>query len=175
MYKSGICHTKPAISLKRSDLEPKVLYRVSVETPARAIDWRQIRRPRLNVGLLFREKLFYNGYLAHFCRSSTKFGNERLGLANRFLQYRPLYSPNFVNFVRGSRDQEMLSLSPAVISLVHLQSGFSRLPYVCRYPSFGVRSIHCVARRLGTSFLFKCPHRAVVPCDSTAFLFKTKK
>jgi len=37
--------------------------------------------------------------------------------------------------------------------------------------SFSVVSIHCVARGLGASFLYKCLHRAVVPCDSTAFLF----
>ena len=37
--------------------------------------------------------------------------------------------------------------------------------------SFSVVSIHCVARRLGASFLHKCPHRALVPGDSTAFLF----
>jgi len=32
--------------------------------------------------------------------------------------------------------------------------------------SFSVLSIHCVVRELGANFL----HRAVVPCDSTAFL-----
>jgi len=39
--------------------------------------------------------------------------------------------------------------------------------------SFIVLSVHCVARGLAASFLYKTsvPHRAVVPCDSTAFLF----
>jgi len=32
MYKSGICDTKPAISLKRSSLEPNLYYRLSIET-----------------------------------------------------------------------------------------------------------------------------------------------
>jgi len=39
--------------------------------------------------------------------------------------------------------------------------------------SFSVLSVQCVARGLAASFLYKTsvPHRAVVPCDSTAFLF----
>jgi len=37
--------------------------------------------------------------------------------------------------------------------------------------SFSVVSIHCVARGLGASFLNSVPHHAVVPGDSTAFLF----
>jgi len=40
---------------------------------------------------------------------------------------------------------------------------------------FNVLCIHFViARRLGASFLYKCPHRAVVPCYSTAFLLKIR-
>jgi len=38
--------------------------------------------------------------------------------------------------------------------------------------SFSVLSIHCVARRLGASFLHKFLRRAVVPCDSMAFLLE---
>jgi len=38
--------------------------------------------------------------------------------------------------------------------------------------SFSVLSIHCVARGLGASFLYKSAlHRAVFSSDSTAFLF----
>jgi len=36
--------------------------------------------------------------------------------------------------------------------------------------SFSVLSIHCVARGLGVSFLYKCLHRVAVQCDSTPFL-----
>jgi len=39
--------------------------------------------------------------------------------------------------------------------------------------SFSVLSIHCVARGLDATFLYKCSaSRAVFPCDSTAFLLE---
>jgi len=36
--------------------------------------------------------------------------------------------------------------------------------------AISVVSIHCVARGLCASFLYKCPHRAVVPSDRMTFL-----
>jgi len=76
--------------MKRSSLEPKLLQNVFSAGP---IDWRQIRWPMVNVGLLFLEKTFPQWYIAHFCRSATKFGRVR-GLANQNL------FPNFANIGR---------------------------------------------------------------------------
>jgi len=66
MHKSGICDIKPAISLKRSSLQPKVLqsaYRDSCTAyrlVANLVTWSELWPT-------FRgAKFFHDGYLAHF-------------------------------------------------------------------------------------------------------------
>jgi len=67
MCKSGTCDTKPAISLKRSSLEPNLLqsvYRNSC-TAYRLVT--NLATSGVNFGLLFQAATFFhNGYLAHF-------------------------------------------------------------------------------------------------------------
>jgi len=79
-----ICDTKPAIVLKRSGLELKLLqsvYRNSCTAYRLVTIW----WPRVNFGLLFREANFSTTDISQtFCRSVTKFGRFR-GLANRNL------------------------------------------------------------------------------------------
>ena len=84
MCKGGICDTKPAIALKRSGLELKLLQSVyrNMCTAYRLVT---IWWPRVNFGLLFREANFSTTDISQtFCRSVTKFGRFR-GLANRNL------------------------------------------------------------------------------------------
>jgi len=66
MYKSGICDTKPARSLKRSGLQPKLLQNVQRNS---------CTAYRLVTNLVNQDELwptfpgafsFHNGYLAHF-------------------------------------------------------------------------------------------------------------
>jgi len=63
-----ICNIEPAISLKQSSLEPKLLYRVSIEALFRALSIGDKSGDlRGNFGLLFRPATFFhNGYVAHF-------------------------------------------------------------------------------------------------------------
>ena len=96
MCKRGICDTEPAISLKQSSLEPKLLYRVSIEALFRALSIGDKSGDlRGNFGLLFREQTFPTADVSHTsCRSATKFLNVGvLPIAT--------YSPNIVNFVPG--------------------------------------------------------------------------
>jgi len=74
MYKSGICNTKPVVSLKRSSLEPKLLQTVYRNLCTRlCIDWWQVWWSKANFGLLFRgAKFFRKGYLAHFLSERDK-------------------------------------------------------------------------------------------------------
>jgi len=98
MYKSGICDTKPAISLKRSSLDSRAKlttesHRVSIDTRVRPIDWWQIW---WTLAYFSGEQLFHNGYLEFlriFSWSATIFRRVR-GLANRnlFPEFRELWS-----------------------------------------------------------------------------------
>jgi len=75
MFKSGICDTKPAISLKRSSLEPKLLLIIVCRNSCTAY--------RLVTNLVTFElwptfpvsKIFPRNISHTFCRSATKFGN----------------------------------------------------------------------------------------------------
>jgi len=98
MCKSGICDTKPATSLKRDSLVPKVLqsvYRNSCTT------YRLV--PNLvTYGELWPTfpgaKFFHRGYRAHF------FVDAKRNLAALGVWPMETYFPNFVNFGPGSRD-----------------------------------------------------------------------
>jgi len=162
MCKSGICYTKPAIFLKQNSLEPKLLQNVH-KTPVWPIDWWQIWRPMINFGLLFRGvKFFHHGYLVHFLSERDEIW-QRWGLANwnLFPEFRKLWSGGPVipcsdmhNYFTGTL----------------LKWFFDNFALFA--DSFSVLSIHCVARCLGASFLYKCPasRGGLVPCDSTALL-----
>jgi len=95
-----------------------------------------------------------------FCQSATKFGNVG-GLANRnlFSEFRELWSAGPVipcgDIHRSSID--------ALVKWF-----FDNLPMFA--DSFSVLFIHCVARGLEQAFCTSAVHRAVVSCDSTAFL-----
>ena len=91
-----------------------------------------------------------------FCRSATKVGRVR-DLANRKF-------PNFVNFgPAGSRDSMHQSFTDALVKWL-----FRQLPMFA--DSFRLVSVHCVAEDYVQAFCTSVPHRAVVPCDITAFL-----
>ena len=83
----------------------------------------------------------------NFCRSATKFGNVR-GLANRnlFPEFRELWSGGSV-IPCGDMHQ------PFADTLV--KRFFDNFPMFA--DGFSVLSIHCVARGLGESFLYKRP------------------
>jgi len=94
-----------------------------------------------------------------FCRSATKFGSVG-GLANRnlFTEFGELWSGGHV-IQRGEKHQSFTD------TLV--KSFFDNFPMFA--DSLSVLSIHGVARGLGAS-LTSALHRAVLPCDNTAFL-----
>ena len=89
MCKSDIIDTKPAISQKRSSLQPQLLqsvYRNSCTTFGDKSD-----RLGWTLAYFSGKENFCTRDISHtFCRSATKFGRVR-GLANR-------HSPNLVNF-----------------------------------------------------------------------------
>jgi len=139
--KSGICYTKPAISLRRSSLSLKTwrcsvrvrsmnnvvqwvrsswdnwlrwsqsYYKVSIETRARLINCWQNWRPNVNFGLLLGTKKLHNGYRTLFFRA-------RRNLATLGVWPIETYSANFVNFgQRVSWHHAATCISP---SLIHL-------------------------------------------------------
>jgi len=73
MYKSGICDTKPATSLKRSSLEPKLLQ--SVYRNLRRLSIGNKSGDRLISGVLFREQIISQRI------SRTLFGGAQRNLA----------------------------------------------------------------------------------------------
>jgi len=101
-----------------------------------------------------------------FCRSATKFGKVG-GLANRNL---------FPGFRKLRSGVPWYHATTCInVSLVYLWIVFFLENFPIFADSFSVLSIHCIARGLAASFLYKCPasRRAVVPCGSTAFLYLT--
>jgi len=103
----------------------------------------------MSLGLLFQgQQQFLKADIWHIiCQSATKFGNVG-GLTNRnlFPELRELYSGG------------------PVISCGDMHQSFADALskwFFGNFPMFadiyGVVSIHCVARALGASFLYKCP------------------
>jgi len=145
MYKSGICDTKPVISLKRSSLEPKLLH--NVYRNLCTAYWLTNLVTSVNFRLLSRNQIFPTTDIPHvFCRSATKFGRVRGSCQSKLI---PRIS---WTLFRGSRDTMRRHTS-----VIHwyICKVFRQLPHVCRY-SFSVLSIHCVARGLGLGLLYKC-------------------
>jgi len=139
--KSGICDTK------RSGLEPKLLQSVyrnsctAYRLVANLVTYRKLWPT-------FPGATFSITDIAHTsCRSATKFGRVR-GLANwsLFLEFRGLFSGDPV-IPCGDMHQ---SFTDTLVKWF-----FNSFPIFA--DSFGVISIHCVARGLGASFLYKCP------------------
>jgi len=133
-YKDSILHLH---SLARATF-------VSIETRVRYIDWWQIWRPRS----YFSEEQNPTTDISHtFCRSATKFCIFG-GLANRnlFSEFRELWSRGPATPC-GDMHQ---SFTDALVKWF-----FDNFPMFAG--SFSVVSIHCLARELGTSFLYKCP------------------
>jgi len=146
MCKSDICDTKPAISLKRSSVEPKLLQSV----------YRNLCMAyRLVTNLVTYHELwptflgatFSTMDISHtFYRSTTNFGLVK-GVANRN------YSPNFVNFGLGGPMIPCVDMRQSFTD-THVKWFFGNFPMFA--DSFSVVSIHCIARGLGASFLYKC-------------------
>jgi len=116
----------------------------------------------VNIGLLFQGEanIFDSGYMAHYL-------SQRDEIWQRWGSGQSKLIPEF---------RELLSWGP-VIPCGGMHQSFTGILvkwFIENFPmfadSFSVLSIHCVPRGLGASFLYKCLHRAVVPCDSTAFL-----
>ena len=131
---SGICDTKPAISLKRSGLEPKLLQSVyrNLCTAYRLVT--NLETSGDELWPTFWEQNFSTTDISHtFCRSATKFGNVG-GLANRNL------FPEF---------GEVWSEGP-VIPYGNIHQLLYTLVHYDNFPtcadSFSVLSIHCIAR-----------------------------
>ena len=142
MHKSGIWDTKPAIFLKRRSL----MSIVSVETRVWPIGLWQIWWPRVNFGLLFRGANFSTMDI------STLFVGAQGNLAALGVWSIETHSPNFVNFGPGSRDT--MRRHASVLHRCTCKVVFRQLSMFV--DSFSVISIHCVARGLGASFLYKC-------------------
>jgi len=97
MYKSDICDTKPAISMKGSSLEPKLLYTQSV--CRNSCTTYRLMTNLMTEGELWPtfppSKFIRNGYLSHFL-------SERNEIRPCYGVW-PIetYSQNFVNFGPG--------------------------------------------------------------------------
>jgi len=158
MYKSGICDTKPPISLKRSSLEPKLLqsvyrnsctaYRLVTNLVTQGELW-----PTFPGSKIFPQRISRT-----FCRSVTKFGHVR-GLANgnlfpefRWILVRGPVIPcgDMHQSFTGALVKWLLTTSPRLPIVLDLFL-FTRLPEV-------------------QAFCTSVPCRAAFPCDSTAFL-----
>ena len=100
----------------------------------------------MNLGLLFRGVEFSTTDISHtFCRSATKFGNfGRLANRNLFPEFRELWSGGPV-ILCGDMHQPFT----CTLAKLFFDSLFAY--------SFSLLSIHCVARGLRASFLYKCP------------------
>jgi len=148
LYKSGVCDTKPAISLKRSSLEPKLLHSVYRNscTAYRLLTDLNLVIYGVNFYLLFLgAKFFHKRYLADFCPSATRFGRVTAFGAWPI----KTYSLNFVNFDPVVPWYHAATcISPSIIKWF-----FDNFPMFA--DSFSVLSIHCVVRGLGASFLYK--------------------
>ena len=101
----------------------------------------------VNSGLLFLEQNFPQRI------SRTLFVRERRNLATFGIWPIETYSPNFVNFGPGSARDAATCISPSLIHFVKWFWFFDNFPMFA--DSFNVLSIHCVARGLGASFLYK--------------------
>jgi len=145
MYKSGMCNTKPAISLKRCTLEPKLLqtaeYGLLIGDKSGDLE--------STFSIVFRATNFSTVDISHtFCQSAMKFVHIR-GLANRNL---------FPDFHELSSDgpfdtmwQHASILYWCICKVVFLTTS------PCLSIGFRLVSIYCVAQRLDASFLYKCP------------------
>jgi len=123
-----------------------MLYRVSIETRVRPIDWSQIWWPSVNFGLLFwGAKFFHNGYLAHFLLERDKIW-QRLGLANRNL------FPEFPELRSGDPVAQCGEMHQSFTGTL-IKWFFDNFHMFA--DSFSVLSIYYVARGLGASFLYK--------------------
>jgi len=151
MHTSSICDTKPAISLKRSSLEPnlvKGVYRNSC-TAYRLVT-------NLATG---RQHCSPTDISHNFCRSATKYGSVR-GLASRklFPEFRELWSQGPVTPCGDTRQ----FFTDALVKWF-----FDNFPMSA--DSFSVLSIFtALPEDYVQAFYTSAPHRAVVPCDSTA-------
>ena len=119
MYKSGICDTKPAISLKRSGLESKLLQSVYRNSCTAYSMVTNLATQRKRQPILFWGAKFFHNDISHiFCRSASKFGSVG-GLANRnlFPEFRELWSG--VSYA-------------SVLHQYIYKVVFRQLPYVCR-------------------------------------------
>jgi len=150
---------KPAISLKRSSVEPKLLQSVYRDL---CMVYRFVTN-LVTKGELWPtfpgEKFFHNGYLAHFLLEHDKIwlcqGFGQLSLTPQILW----------TLFRG---HAATCISPL---LMHLQSGFWQLPMFA--DSFIVASIHyftVLPEDQVQAFCTSALYRAVVPCNSTSFL-----
>ena len=93
MYKSGIYDTKPAISVKRSGLEPKLLQSIYRNL---CLAYRLVTN-LVNFGLLLQgAKFFHNGYLAHFLSERDEIGQRWRSGQSQLIPW--------ISSVRGSRD-----------------------------------------------------------------------
>ena len=123
-------------------------YTVSIETRVRPIDWWQIWWPSVNFGQLFREQHFPQRI------SRTHFVLAQPNLASSAGWPIETYSPNFVNFGPCLRDTMRRHASVLHCNDTVVKWFFDNFPMFAN--SSSVVSIHCVARGLGASFLYKC-------------------
>jgi len=118
---------------------------IHVEIRIRHIDLWQIW---WSVVKFFGKQIFFTTDISHtFCRSTTKFVRVR-GLAKRnlFSKFHELFSRDPVH--------DTMQRHASVLYWYTCKVVFRQLPMFV--DSFSVLSIHCVARGLGTSFLYKC-------------------
>ena len=145
MYRSGVCDTKPAISLKRCSLEPKLLHSVYRNS---CTAYRLVT----NLNLVTYGKLlptFPGSKIFPQTLSRTLSVGVRRNLATSGIWPIKTYSLNFVNFDPVVPWYHAATcISPSIIKWF-----FDNFPMFA--DSFSVLSIHCVVRGLGASFLYK--------------------
>jgi len=116
------------------------------------------------------EQNFSTTDISHtFCRSATKFGSVNLPIETYFANFVKTLVL-FLNKVSVSVSVPCGDMHQSFTgTLVIVKWFFDNFPMFA--DSFSGLSIHCVARKLGASFLYKCPVSRGGSCDSTAFLF----
>jgi len=158
MYKSGICGTKAAISLKCS-LEPKLLQCLYMNSCTAYIYISIGDKSTMNFGHSINNIMFMLCFGLYFSeskifpqRNCTLFVAARRNLAVfRGLPNRKLYS-EFRELWSGG---PLVPCSDMHQSFIDCKADFRQLPHVCRQLS--VLPIHCLASGLGANFLYKWP------------------
>jgi len=145
-YVQGICDTNPAISLKRSSLEPELLQSV-YRNSCTLSNGDKSGDLRWTLVCFSGEQNFFIIHVLH-----TFVGAWRIKLAVLYIWVWPIEtcSPNFMNFGSGSHD---IMRQRASILIKWFFDNFSMFA-----DSSTVLSSHCVARGLGALYKFLASH-----------------